>query len=157
MTQHLPVILTLIIAGVLVAGCTSGSQGIVTTTVQTPVPATLTGTPARQLTFATGDHYLGRSYVFQSEKEVITEDVRVDWPSWSIGFTVVPLNENLQYCWFAMTVTNRETGQSETYGYGRENGFLLTQQVPMYTTGSYQIVMKGNRVKVDLDVAKRTP
>ena len=76
---------------------------------------------------------------------------------WSIGFTVVPLNENLQYRWFAMTVTNRETGQSETYGYGRENGFLLAQQVPMYTMGSYRIVMKGNRVKVDLDVAKRNP
>jgi len=156
MKNNLAVILTLIIAGVLVAGCTLG-QGSITTPVQTPVPVPLTGMPVQQPFSATGDHYLQRSYVFQSEKDVITEDVRVDSPSWSIRFTVVPLNENLQYCWFAMTVTNRETGQSETYGYGRENGFELTQQVPEYTTGSYQIVMKGNRVKVDLDIAKRHP
>ncbi len=132
MKKNPVVVLTLIIAGVLVAGCTLGSM-----TMPDQTPAPLTGTPVQQPSSATGDHYLQRSYVFQSEKEVITEDIRVDNPSWSIRFTVVPQNENPQYCWFAMTVTNRETGQSETYGYGRENGFLLTQQVPMYTTGSY--------------------
>jgi hypothetical protein len=54
-------------------------------------------------------------------------------------------------------VTNMDTGHVATYGYGRDNGFELKQQYPMYVTGPYTMVMKGNRVKVDVDVAQRIP
>ena len=68
-----------------------------------------------------GDHYLKKSYTFQSENDLVTEQFRVDNPSWGIEFDVTPLNDNINYCWFVMTVTNLDTGNSDTYGYGREN------------------------------------
>ena len=75
-----------------------------------------------------GDHYLQKSYSFQSENDVFTEQFRVDSPSWGIEFTILPLNDDPQYCWFVMNVTNVDTGQSESYGYGRENGYELTHR-----------------------------
>jgi hypothetical protein len=104
-----------------------------------------------------GDHYLQKSYAFQSEKDVITEEFRVDNPSWAIAFDVLPLNDNLQYCWFEMNVTNMDSGHTETYGYGRDNGFELKHLIPMYNTGPYKLEMRGNRVKVDVTAAKRNP
>ncbi len=104
-----------------------------------------------------GDHYLQKSYSFQSENDIFTEQFRVGQPLWGIEFNVLPLSDDPQYCWFVMNVTNIDTGQSESYGYGRENGFELNHQIPMYTTGPYKIEMKGNRVKVDVNVAKRNP
>ena len=107
--------------------------------------------------FAMGDHYLQESYSFQSEKDVVVKEFRVDNPAWGIEFDVLPLNDNTIYCWFEMKVTNVNTGQTDTYGYGRNNGFDLKNQIPMYTTGPYKLEMTGNRVKVDVTAAKRKP
>jgi len=150
------VIFALILAGIFIAGCTQNPVPAATpspTLVATPV----TTTPVSQLSFTMGDHYLQKSYSFQSEEQVETEQFRVDNPSWGIGFTVLPLNENLNYCWFVMKVTNMDTGRTDTYGYGRDNGFELKHQIPMYNTGPYKIEMRGNRVKVDVTAAKRNP
>ena len=109
------------------------------------------------IVFTLGDQYLQKSYSFQSEKDVYVEQVRVDNPSWGIVFDVLPLNDDPQYCWFEMKVTNIDTQQSDIYGYGRDKGFEKHQLYPMYITGPYKIEMKGNRVKVDVTMAKRNP
>ena len=154
------IILSLIIAGVMIAGCTQ-NPAPAATLVPTP-PSIPAITPAAMVpvfrpSFSLGDHYLQKSYSFQSEKDLVVEQVRVDNPSWGIGFDVLPLNDDLQYCWFEMKVTNMDTQQSDTWGFGRDKGFKKNQLYPMYTTGPYKIEMKGNRVKVDVNVAKRNP
>jgi hypothetical protein len=157
MKQSILVILALLIAGVIIAGCTQSPA----TPAGTPMPTTAT-TPVVTVTeakpsFTMGDHYLQESYSFQSENDVIVKQFRVDNPAWGIEFDVLPLNDNTIYCWFEMKVTNMDTGHTETYGYGRDNGFDLKNQIPMYTTGPYKLEMKGNRVKVDVTAAKRNP
>jgi len=151
------VILALVIAGVMVAGCTQSPAAPVATPAPTSVPTSVAPTVEAKPSFAMGDHYLQKSYSFQSESDVRSENFRVDNPSWGIGFDVLPLNENLQYCWFEMKVTQVDTGHSDTYGYGRSYGYETHQQYPMYITGPYKIEMKGNRVKVDVTAAKRKP
>lgn len=152
----------LLVAAVLLAGCTQ-SPAPVTTPSATSAPvvaATTAATAAVQQTqssFTLGDHYLQKSYSFQSEKDVVSEQFRVDNASWGMDFTVLPLNDDPQYCWFEMTVTNVDNGQKNTYGFGRTYGYEKHQQIPMYVTGPYQVDMKGNRVKVDLTAAKRNP
>jgi len=154
------IILALIFAGVMIAGCTQTPS-----TVGTPIPTPLVtpnSLPAISITvpqrsFSLGDHYLQKSYSFQSEKDAVVEQVRVDNPSWGVGFDVLPLNDDPQYCWFEMKVTNIDTQQFDVYGYGRDKGFEKHQIYPMYTTGPYKIEMKGNLVKVDVTVAKRNP
>ncbi|MDO9036653.1 MAG: hypothetical protein Q7U51_15835 [Methanoregula sp.] len=157
MKHRVFVILALVIAGVIVAGCTQGPAVPIATptsnAVATPVATTVQARPS----FTMGDHYLQKSYSFQSEKDVVTEQFRVDNPSWGIEFNVLPLNDDTIYCWFEMKVTNVDNGQSQIYGYGRENGFDLKNQIPMYTTGPYKLEMKGNRVKVDVTAAKQNP
>jgi hypothetical protein len=101
--------------------------------------------------------HLQKSYSLQSETDVRTEEFRVDNPSWGIGFDVLPLSDDLQSCWFELTVTNMDTMRNETFGYGRDKSFELHQQYPMYTTGPYKISIKGQRVKVDVTAAKRNP
>ena len=123
----------------------------------TPTAIQVSTVTVSQPSFSLGDHYLQKSYSFQSEKDVYVEQVRVDNPSWGIRFDVLPLNEDPQYCWFEMNVTNMDTRQSDNYGYGRDKGFEKHQQHPMYTTGPYKIEMKGNLVKVDITMAKRNP
>jgi hypothetical protein len=151
------VICTLILAGVLLAGCT-GTQAPPATPAPTPVPVTTTvATPTPQPSFSLGDHYLQKSYALQSESEVISEEFRVDNPSWGIAFDILPLNTDMQACWFELTVTNMDTMHNETFGYGRDKSFELHQQFPMYTTGPYKLTIKGNRVKVALTAAKRNP
>jgi hypothetical protein len=153
-------IFTLIVTLVICAGCTQGppfatpGPTIEQTTV-TAIPTTDVPTP--QPSFTLGDHYLKKSYSFQSEKDVYVEQVRVDNTSWGIGFDILPLTDNITDSWFTMKVTNRDTGQSDTYGYGRTNGFELSHLIPMYTTGPYEVEMKGYRVKVDVILAKRNP
>jgi len=151
----------LVLSAVIASGCTSGSPGGQSMTVtpahssatdKTTAVSTLTGQ-----TFAIGDHYLQKSYSFHSESDEYTEQFRVDNPSWAIMFTVTPLNDDPQYCWFEMTVTNPDSQKSQIYGFGRTYSYETYQQYPMYTTGPYTIQMKGNRVKVNLDVAKRLP
>jgi len=152
------IFLTLIFAGAISAGCI---QGLTTTPVPTAVQTSeVTPTPTIPLphhSFSMGDHYLKKTYAFQSEKQIYTEEIRVDTPSWGIEFDVFPLTDNVIYSWFEMDVTNTDTGQTDTYGYGRTNGFEIKHLIPMYNTGPYKIEMKGNRVKVDVTVAKRNP
>lgn len=163
MKHSLVLFLTLLIAGVMVAGCT-GTQGPAASPSATPaIPAvTAAATPVATTaqvkpSFTLGDAYLAESYSFQSESDVVVREFRVDNPAWGIEFDVLPLNDNTIYCWFEMKVTNVNTGQTDTYGYGRNNGFDLKNQIPMYTTGPYKLEMKGNRVKVDVTAAKRHP
>jgi hypothetical protein len=154
------IILTLIFAGAISAGCIQGLVPGATpalTPVQTSeVPQTPT-IPLPQPSFSMGDHYLTKTYAFQSEKQIYVEEIRVDTASWGIEFDVLPLTDNVIYSWFEMNVTNTDTGQTDTYGYGRTNGFELKHLIPMYNTGPYKIEMRGNRVKVDVAVAKRNP
>ena len=56
-----------------------------------------------------GDHYLQKSYSFQSESDHYTEKFQVDNSSWGIDFNILPLNDDPQYCWFRMNVTNVNT------------------------------------------------
>jgi hypothetical protein len=151
------VICTLVLAGVLLAGCTS-TPAPVATPAPTAAPVTTTLPPTTSPpAFTLGDHYLQKSYSLQSETDVRTEEFRVDNPSWGIGFDVLPLSDDLQSCWFELTVTNMDTMRNETFGYGRDKSFELHQQYPMYTTGPYKIAIKGQRVKVDVPAAKRNP
>ncbi len=110
-----------------------------------------------QSSFTLGDSYLKKPYTFSSEKDDFVEQFHVADPSWGIAFKVTPLNDDPQYCWFTMDVTNVDTLQVDHYGYGRTSSFEKEQLYPMYRTGSYKIEMKGNRVKVDVNVAKRNP
>jgi hypothetical protein len=153
------VICILILAGVLFAGCTSTQVPPAVTPAPTAAPVTTmtVATASPQPSFSLGDHYLQRSYTFQSESDVYSEEFHVDNPSWGIAFDILPLNDNLQYCWFELTVTNTDTGHSDTFGYGRDKSFELHQKFPMYTTGPYKITMKGNHVKADVTAAKRNP
>ena len=153
------VILMLIVTVVIIAGCTQapGPVAPAPTPEQTTAVSQTTTIPAPQPSFTLGDHYLKESYSFQSVKDNYVRDVRVDNASWGIGFDVLPLTENLTDSWFTMNVTNRDTGHTETYGYGRTNGFELHHLIPMYTTGPYVIDMRGYLVKVDVILAKRNP
>ena len=158
MQHSVLVALVLIIAGVAIAGCTQNQAHAVTPTqVPAGTPAAAATSVVPQPSFSLGDHYLQKSYSFQSEKDLYTEQFRVDNPSWGIDFNVLPLNTDLQYCWFQIKVTNIDNGQSDTYGYGRSYDYMTHQQIPMYTTGPYKIEMSGNRVKVDVTAAKRNP
>jgi hypothetical protein len=154
------ILLSLIIAGVMITGCTRELPDVATqmpASLVTPTAMQASTLTVPQPSFSLGDHYLQKSYSFQSEKDVYVEQVRVDNPSWGLGFDVLPLNDDPQYCWFEMIVTNIDTQQSDIYGYGRDKGFEKHQLYPMYTTGPYKIEMKGNRVKVDVTLAKRNP
>ncbi|MGB7789132.1 hypothetical protein [Methanoregula sp.] len=161
MQHSVLVALVLIIAAVVIAGCTQNQAPVATAT---PVPA---GIPAAAATavvphpsFSLGDHYLQKSYSFQSESDHYTEQFHVDNSSWGIDFVVLPLNVDPQSCWFRMNVTNVDTGHTDTYGYdGNGNSYRndTHQQYPMYTIGSYRIDMTGNLVKVDVTAAKRNP
>jgi hypothetical protein len=160
MKSCMVILLALVIAGVMIAGCTRELPDVATnmpTSLVTPAAMQGSMVTVPQPSFSFGDQYLQKSYSFQSEKDVYVEQVRVDNPSWGLGFTVLPLNDDPQYCWFEMNVTNIDTQQSDIYGYGRDKGFEKHQLYPMYTTGPYKIEMKGNRVKVDVTLAKRNP
>ena len=151
----------LVIAGVMIAGCTQGPATVTPAATTVPAASAPAATAAAGQTssgfFTLGDHYLQKSYSFQSETDTRTEQFRVDNASWGIDFSVLPLNDDPQYCWFEMTVTNLDNGKSDTYGFGRTYSLETHQQYPMYVTGPYKIEMKGNRVKVDLTAAKRNP
>jgi hypothetical protein len=154
------VILGLLATAVIIAGCTqSGPTLPMPTPVheQTTAVPQITMTPAPQPSFIMGDHYLKKSYAFHSVKDVYVEDVRVDNASWGIGFDVLPLTDNVTESWFVMKVTNRDSGQTDLYGYGGAYDFEPHHLIPRYSTGPYEIEMKGYLVKVDLTLAKRIP
>jgi hypothetical protein len=157
MKNCMTLLLALIIAGVMIAGCTREVPDATKMQISPVMPTAMQSPTVRQPSFSFGDQYLQKSYSFQSEKDVYVEQVRVDNPSWGFGFDVLPLNDDPQYCWFEMNVTNIDTQESDSYGYGRDKGFEKHQKYPMYTTGPYKIEMTGNRVKVDVTLAKRNP
>jgi hypothetical protein len=162
MKQYLVFCLVLLLAGILAAGCTTASPA-----AQTPVTGTPAATPAvtgtasasasAQPTLALGDHYIRNSYSFHDTSDKYTELVRIDNPSWALVYTVTPLSDDVQTGWVEITVTNVDSKKSQTFGYGRTYAYDTFQQYPMYAAGSYQIDMKGNLTKIDLDVAKRLP
>jgi hypothetical protein len=160
MKNRIFILLILIFALAISAGCI---QGLLPGTTPAPTPlqtseiAQTPTIPLQKPSFSMSDHYLKKTYAFQSEKQIYTEEIRVDTVSWGIEFDVLPLTDNVVYSWFEMNVTNTDTGQSDIYGYGRTNGFELKHLIPMYNTGPYKIEMRGNRVKVDVAVAKRNP
>jgi len=160
MKNRIFIFLILIFALAISAGCIQGLLPGTTpepTPVQTSEIAQTPKIPLSKPSFSMSDHYLKKTYAFQSEKQIYTEEIRVDTVSWGIEFDVLPLTDDVVYSWFEMNVTNTDTGQSDIYGYGRTNGFELKHLIPMYNTGPYKIEMRGNRVKVDVAVAKRNP
>jgi hypothetical protein len=154
-------ILALLATAVIIAGC--AQVPVPTSLVPTPTPEQTTAvlqttqTPALQPSFTLGDHYLKKSYAFNDVKDVYIEDIRVDNTSWGIGFDVLPLTDKVTESWFVMKVTNRDTGQTDSYGYGGAYGFERQHLIPRYTSGAYEIEMKGYLVKVDVTLAKRNP
>lgn len=155
-----PVIWTLILAGIIIAGCTSTQPPPPVVPERTTVPVITTVATSTPLpVFSLGDAYLDRpgGYTFNSEKDVVVEEFRVDSQSWGIDYKIKPLNDDLQYCWFEMNVTNLNTGYTDTFGYGRQYSIVLEQIVPMYKEGPYKITMKGQGVKVWVKAAKRIP
>jgi hypothetical protein len=160
MKNSIFILLILIFALAISAGCI---QDLLPDTTAAPTPvqtSEIAQTPTLPLpkpSFSMSDHYLKKTYAFQSEKQIYIDEIRVDTASWGIEFDVLPLTDDVVYSWFEMNVTNTDTGQSDIYGYGRTNGFELKHLIPMYNTGPYKIEMRGNRVKVDVVVAKRNP
>jgi hypothetical protein len=159
MKNCMTILLALIIIGVMIAGCTRELPDAtkMQNSLVTPTATQVSTMAVKQPSFSSGDQYFQKSYSFQIDNDLYVEQVRVDNPSWGIRFDVLPLNDDPQYCWFEMNVTNMDTQQSDSYGYGRDKGFEKHQQYPMYYNGLYKIEMKGNRVKVDVTVAKRNP
>jgi hypothetical protein len=154
--------LALVILGVIIAGCTS-------TTTAGPAPATPTATAAAAPVSGTtaavsatptiplGGHYIQKSYSFHNTNDHYTEQLRIDNQSWALVYTVTPLSDDAAAGWFELTITNVDSKKSQTFGYGRNYTSDTFQQYPMYGTGSYQLAMKGNLTKIDLDVAERRP
>ena len=122
-------LLAVLAAAAVIAGCTSAPAALPT---GTPVPATTSIstpelTPVPQPSFSLGPAYLNdpHGYTFLSENDVVTKQFIVDDPSWGIEFKVHTLNYNLNYCWFTMDVTDINTDQTAHYGYGREFAYDL--------------------------------
>jgi len=162
MKQYLVFCLVLLLGGIMVAGCTTANPAAQTpvtgTPAATPETATVTTSSASaQPTLALGDHYLQKSYSFHNTNDKYTEQVRIDNPSWALVYKVTPLSDDPQTGWFELTITNVDSKKNQTFGYGRTYTYDTYQQYPMYTAGSYEIAMKGNLTKIDLDIAKRLP
>jgi hypothetical protein len=148
---------TLILACILLAGCT-GTQAPPPTIPLTTIPETTTmATPTPQPSFAIGGHYLQNQYRFTSPTDVYTEKFIVDEPSWAIKFDVSPKSDDLESCWFSLNVTDLDTGRVDTFGYGRTYSFEKDQLIPMYKGGPYRFDMQGNLVTVVVTAAKRLP
>jgi uridine phosphorylase len=140
---------------IVAAGCTGTQTTTPAAPLTTPMVAVPETTPAATITL--GDKYLERKYSFASEKEIYTEQFRVTNDPWGIELTVTPTNEDPQYTWFEMTVTNMDNGHKDTFGYGRSYGFEKHQIHPMFSGGPYKVDLKGNRVSVNVNIAKRNP
>jgi len=156
-----PVICMLVLAG---GPRSRGGTSTPAPTAVTPEPTTVPATPVVQTTssqpvFTLGSHYLEDpgGYLLLTDNDTIVKEFRVDSTSWGIYFKVLPLNDNLQYCWFEVDVTNVDMGTTERFGYGRERSLELEQWIPMYREGPYRLTMRGNNVKVWLTAAKRNP
>jgi hypothetical protein len=152
------VICTLVLAGVLIAGCTS-MQAPPSTPAPTAAPVVTTVTTAiLQPSFAMGDQYLDLKYNFNSATDNYTEQFIVDSQSWGIKIDVSPKSDNLESCWFTLNVTDVNINQMvETYNYGKNYSYEKVKMIPMYKPGLYKFEMKGNLVTVKVTAAKRNP
>jgi hypothetical protein len=146
----------LVLAAVLITGCTQ-SPAPAATPAPTAAVTQASATVMPKATFAMGQEYLHKKYSFTSEKDVFSEQFRVTNDPWAIDITVNPMNEDPQYTWFEITATNIDNGHAQTFGYGRTYPLDRHQQFPMYNEGPYRFDMKGNRVSVDVNIAKRNP
>jgi uridine phosphorylase len=151
MNASAPLIACLILIALLAAGCTGSPAP------SEPAPATAVASPAPTPSFTLGQKYLEKKYSFTSEKDTFFEQFRATNEPWGIELTVTPTNEDPQYTWFTITVTNIDTGHAETYGYGRTYGFEKYQLIPMHNGGPYTVTLKGNRVSVNVNIAQRSP
>jgi hypothetical protein len=146
----------LVIAVAFTAGCTQSPAPVATPVpADTETPAVVTAEPKETLSL--GQEYLHKKYSFTSENDVFTEQFRVTNDPWAVDFVVNPTNTDPQYTWFEVTLTNIDNGHTDTFGYGRTYPLEKHQQYPMYNEGPYKIEFKGNRVSVDVTVAKRNP
>ncbi len=165
MKPVVPLVICIMVAALIAAGCTTtGNGGAAQTTTPvvtaTTVPTTMpTSVPLIQPTFEFSDYYLNEpmGYTFQSDKDVLVKEFRVVNSSWGIKFRIQPLIDDPQYCWFKMVVENLNTGRVETMGYGREFSADTNQTIPMYSPGPYRVTMTGNKVKVWVQVGNRMP
>jgi hypothetical protein len=146
----------LVTAAVLIAGCTQ-SPAPAATPVPTAAVTQAAVTVEPRATFTLGQEYLHKKYSFNSEADVFSEQFRVTNDPWAIDYTVNPMNADPQYTWFEVKATNIDTGRSETFGYGRTYPLEKHQQYPMYNEGPYKFEFRGNRVSVDVNIAKRNP
>jgi hypothetical protein len=155
------VICTLILAGALFAGCVDTQEPPAATTTPTtlPVVTTVNATANPQPVFTLGSRYLEDpgGYLLLTGNDTMVKEFRVDSTSWGIFFRVLPLHDNLQYCWFVLDVTDIDRNNTESFGYGREYPSDLEQWIPMYKEGPYRLTMNGNNVKVWVTAAKRIP
>jgi hypothetical protein len=161
MDRKFYLLIAILSATALIAGCTS-IPGITITPSLTPVPATATVAPIPPPSFTLGNHYLQNTYTFNSQRNAYSEQLRIDSPSWGLEFNITPLSDNPQNSWFEITITNLDTNQNQTYGYGnaddgRTYPYDTYQRYPMYISGSYQFDMKGKLVGVNVNIAKRLP
>ncbi|MDO9326079.1 MAG: hypothetical protein Q7T80_14105 [Methanoregula sp.] len=157
------ILLALLIAGVMVAGCTQSPAvpvAVPTPTAAVAAPA-VTATSVQQPSFTLGQAYLNDpgGYQLLTEKDTVVKEFRVDSDTWGVYFKILPLNENLEYCWFTMDVIDVNTNKSaiDSTGYGRSHSLEKEQWIPMYKQGPYKLIMKGNNVKVWVTAGKRNP
>jgi hypothetical protein len=154
-------ICTLILAGILFAGCTGTRVHQLSTAAPPQVPATITAvtTRAPRLVFTPGSRYPEDpgGYRLLNKNDSGIKESRVDSPSWGVYGKVQPLTDDLQDCWFVVDITNVDINTSESFGYGRDYSFESEQWIPMYKEGPYKLTMKGNNVKVWVTAAKRMP
>ena len=155
-------IYALILAGILIAGCTE----IPALPAATPSPTTVAVTVTTAATtippkpvFTLGSPYLEDpgGYRLLTENDTVVKEFRVDSPSWGIYYKVKPLSDDLRSCWFVVDITNVDLNSTESFGYGGDRAFEPEQWIPMYKEGPYKLTMKGNYVKVWLTAAKRMP
>ncbi|NLD57184.1 MAG: hypothetical protein GX651_03505 [Methanomicrobiales archaeon] len=145
----------LVAAAALVSGCTQTDAPAATPAPTVALDAETVAAPSA--TIALGEEYFHKKFSFQSENDVFTEQFRVTNDPWAVDFVVNPMHTDPQYTWFEVKVTNMDTGRIETFGYGRTHPLDLHQQHPMYNAGPYKFEFRGNRVSVDVTVAKRNP
>ncbi len=155
------VILTLILACALFAGCVDNKSPPVTTTTPTTLPVTTTviSTATPQPVFTLGSRYLDDpgGYQLLTANDTVVKEFRVDSTSWGIYFRVLRLTDNQQDCWFVLDVTDIDRNVTESFGYGQGYSPDLEQWIPMYKEGPYRLTLNGNNVKVWLIAAKRIP
>ena len=150
----------LVIAGVVIAGCTQ-SPAPAPAAVAVPTSAATQAvimTTAAQPAFTLGDHFFAKKYSWQAGNEVYTEQFMVSQGTpWGIGFDITALNDDPAKCWFEVTVTDlNNPSNTQSFGWNRGTYPADKSQIhPIYGYGSYKVDTKGNYVKVDMKAAKR--